>query len=155
MTMGGKFGVLKSCPMQVGWGHAAREFTPWLAQNIDKLGSAIGIPLEVVELPNARASVDILARNKANGSTVLIENQITVSNYSHLGLILTNLESSGAQTAVWIAADFSEEVLSALRWLNNKTAAAPCAFFAVRPRLLQIANSPYAPLFDVLERPSR
>lgn len=42
---------------------------------------------------------------------------------------------------------------SAIRWLNDHTVD-PFAFFAVRVRVVQIADSPRVPLFEVLERPS-
>ena len=58
-----------------------------------------------------------------------------------------------AQTVIWIARDFDESHLSAIRWLNDHTEA-PFAFFAVRVRVVQIADSPRVPLFEVLERPS-
>jgi hypothetical protein len=31
------------------WSHEAHEFTPWLADNLNKLGDAIGLELEMVE----------------------------------------------------------------------------------------------------------
>ena len=54
---------------------------------------------------------------------------------------------------VWIARDFREPHLSAVNWLNEHVGE-PFAFFAVKVRLVQIKNSPLAPIFDVLAKPS-
>ena len=84
---------------------------------------------------------------------MLIENQLEHGDHGHLGQILTYLTGLRAQTIVWVAADFREEHLSAVNWLNQNTVD-PFAFFAVRLRVVRIANSPYAPLFEVIERPN-
>lgn len=130
-------------------------FTPWLAANLDRLSQAIGIPLDLerAEAPVGRYSADILARNPQDGSAVLIENQLEPSDHTHLGQIMTYLTGLDAKTMVWVAPSFREEHLSALRWLNEHTVD-PFAFFAVRVRVVQIADSPLAPLFEVLERPN-
>ena len=54
---------------------------------------------------------------------------------------------------IWVAPTFREEHLSAIKWLNQHTVD-PFAFFAVRVRVVRIADSPYAPLFEVIERPN-
>ena len=54
---------------------------------------------------------------------------------------------------IWVAIDFREEHLSAVRWLNEHTLD-PFAFFAVKLRVLQIDDSPFAPLFEVVEQPN-
>ena len=58
-----------------------------------------------------------------------------------------------AHVVVWLAPQFREEHLSALRWLNQHTDER-YSFFAVRLRVVRIADSPLAPLFDVLEKPN-
>jgi hypothetical protein len=148
-------GRLNEVDPRKAWSHEALAFTPWLAANLDHLGEVLGISLE---LDRAEARVgpfaaDILARDSRNGSAVLIENQLAGSDHSHLGQILTYLTGLDAKTIIWIACDFREEHLSALRWLNEHTADA-FAFFAVRVRVMQIGESPLAPLFNVLEQPN-
>lgn len=63
---------------------------------------------------------------------------------------LTGLE---AKTVIWIAPEFRDEHLSAVRWLNEHTVE-PFSFFAIRVRVVKIGSSPLAPLFDVLEQPN-
>ncbi len=61
---------------------------------------------------------DILARDPRDDSTVLIENQLEHANLQHLGQVLTYLAGLKADTVVWIAKDFGEGHLSAIRWLT-------------------------------------
>ncbi|MFN3474713.1 MAG: hypothetical protein ACK4ZW_11795 [Blastomonas sp.] len=137
------------------WAHEAHSFTPWLADNLPRLSDAIGIPLELTgrEVGVGRYSADILATNPQDGSMVLIENQLEWSDHTHMGQILTYLAGLEAQVVIWLAPQFREEHLSALRWLNQHTDER-FSFFAVRLRVVRIADSPYAPLFDVLEKPN-
>ena len=149
------FASLVDVPLRDAWAHEALRFTPWLAANLDRLSPVIGIPLELAgtEMRVGTFNADILARNAADDSVVLIENQLEGSDHTHLGQIMTYLAGLEAQTMVWIAPSFREEHLSAIRWLNEHTVD-PFAFFAVRVRVVRIAESPFAPLFEVIERPN-
>lgn len=150
-----EFGELKEVALREVWGNEAQHFTPWLAEHLERLSDAIGVPMESegTEVAVGQFSADIVARNPADGSRLLIENQLEGSDHRHLGQILTYLAGVQAHTVIWVARDFDESHLSAVRWLNDHTAA-PFAFFAVRVRVVQIADSPLVPLFEVLERPS-
>ena len=156
MTM--QFGELKDVDLRVAWPNEARDFTPWLADNLERLGQVIGIPMELEgsEVKVEQFSADILARDSTDDSLILIENQLESTDHSHLGQILTYLAGLNAQTIIWVAKDFREAHLSAIRWLNQHTTD-PFAFFAVQVRVVRIGDdnsSPVAPLFEVLERPS-
>ena len=142
-------------PLREVWGHEAQEFTPWLVANMNRLSETIGLLMEPegTEVAVERFSADVVARNPADGSLVLIENQLEGSDHTHLGQILTYLAGVQAQTVIWIARDFDESHRSAIRWLNDHTIE-PFAFFAVRVRVVRIAESPLVPVFEVLERPS-
>lgn len=43
------FGELEKCPLREIWSDETVDFTPWLAENIEALGVAIGMELELVE----------------------------------------------------------------------------------------------------------
>lgn len=150
-----EFATLDDVMVRAAWSHEALNFTPWLAANLDRLSSAIGIPLELTgtEMQVGPFNADILARNVVDDSVVLVENQLESSDHTHLGQIMTYLAGLQAQTMVWVAPTFREQHLSAIRWLNEHTVD-PFAFFAVRLRVVRIANSPFAPLFEVIERPN-
>jgi hypothetical protein len=155
MTQTVEFGRLETVSLRAAWGLEATAFTPWLAQNLDQLGEALGIPLEHVqtEAPVTTFSADILARNPLDGSNVLVENQLEESDHGHLGQIMTYLAGLSAKTVIWVAPRFREAHLSAIKWLNENTTE-PFSFFAVEVRVVRIGDSPIAPVFDVVERPN-
>lgn len=150
-----RFDRLQDLAPREAWAHEALAFTPWLAANIDHLSDAIGIPLELTgqEVRVETFAADILARNPQDDSVVLIENQLKATDHTHLGQIMTYLAGLQAQTVVWIAPAFREPHLSAIRWLNEHTAEG-FSFFAVKLRVVRIADSPYAPIFEVIEKPN-
>lgn len=150
-----EFGVLVETDPRAAWPHEAHQFTPWLAQHLHLLSEQIGIPLELEgrEVAVQAFYADILARNLLDDSLVLIENQLSATDHGHLGQIMTYLAGLGAQTVVWIATEFREPHLSALRWLNDHTAEA-FAFFAVRVKVVRIGRSPFAPVLEVVVRPN-
>ena len=150
-----QFSNLVSVPLREAWPHEASDFTPWLTRNLEQLSSVIGIPLELVdsEVGVEEFSADVLARNPTDDTRVLIENQLEGSDHTHLGQILTYLAGLDSRTVVWIARDFSSAHLSALRWLNDHTSD-QFAFFAVQVKVVQIADSRLAPVFEIRERPS-
>jgi len=149
-----EFGRLQDLALREAWAHEAHGFTPWLAENIDHLSEAIGMPLELTgqEVAVETFSADILAQNPQDGTVVLIENQLEQTDHTHLGQIMTYLAGLDAQTVIWIASGFREPHLSAIRWLNEHTADG-FSFFAVKLRVVRIGESPYAPIFEVLEHP--
>ncbi|HEY3798526.1 MAG TPA: hypothetical protein VGL58_09235 [Caulobacteraceae bacterium] len=155
MTDAPTFATLEDVNPREAWVHEAQNFTPWLAENLNRLGEAIGIPLEHVRSEAAveTFAADILARNPQDDTLVLIENQLEASDHGHLGQIMTYLAGLSAQTIIWVAPSFREPHLSAIRWLNQHTADT-FAFFAVKLRVVRIGGSPFAPLFEVLERPN-
>lgn len=146
---------LQPVNIRQAWAHESNDFTPWLFDNLDALGEAIGIRLEGEgqEVKVGAYSADIIARNSLDGSRVLIENQLECSDHTHLGQIMTYLAGLEARTIIWVASAFKEEHLSAIKWLNENTND-QFAFFAVRVAVVQIAGSPYAPIFDVSARPN-
>ena len=153
------FGALEDVEPTSAWPHEARDFTPWLAANLGRLGEALGIELELVStesrLPtdDDRFSVDIHAVNISDSSTVLIENQLTTTDHTHLGQILTYVAGLEAKSLIWIAPQFRKSHLAAIRWLNMNTSEI-FSFFAVKLRVVKIGASPFAPLFEILEQPN-
>ncbi len=150
-----ELGTLIEVDLREAWDHEAHSFTPWLAAHLDCLSSVIGIPLELEGREVAVDSfwADILARNLHDDSLVLIENQLEGTDHTHLGQIMTYLAGLNTHTVVWIAADFREAHLSAMKWLNENTID-PFAFFAVKVKAVRIGASPIAPVFEVLSRPN-
>lgn len=151
-----ELGKLERVTVRKAWRHEAHDFTPWLAENLDRLSTELGIDdleLEGTEVTVGPYRADIVARIPQEGSSVLIENQLERANLQHLGQVLAYLAGLEAKIVVWVATGFDESHLSAIRWLNNHTTD-PFAFFAVRVSVVRIGESPLAPVFEVIERPN-
>ncbi len=118
-----EFADLNEINLRTAWPDEAHDFTPWLSQNLNRLSQAIGIPMELedTEVAVQEFSADILARNPTDNTLILIENQLEPTDHTHLGQILTYLAGLNAQTIIWIARNFREPHLSAVRWLNTHT----------------------------------
>ena len=150
-----ELGTLEEVELRQAWPHEAHSFTPWLAAHLDGLSEAVGIAMELEgrEVAVEEFSADILGRNTRDDSLVLIENQLTRTDHSHLGQIMTYLAGLEVSTVIWIAEGFREAHLSAIRWLNDHTID-PFAFFAIKVRAVRIADSPVAPVFEVVVKPN-
>lgn len=150
-----EFGSLESIPLREAWPHEAKDFTPWLADNLELLSDVLDLRLELTdkEVSVDEFSADILAHDSRDDTAVLIENQLEGSDHTHLGQILTYLAGLEAKIVIWIAQDFTEAHLSAMRWLNDNTND-QFAFFALQVRAVRIGNSPVAPVLEVREKPS-
>lgn len=147
-------GRLVGVSAREAWEHETHDFTPWLSENLDQLGEAIGLKLEAegTEVAVGPFSADILAKDIL-GRIVLIENQLEATDHNHLGQILTYLTGLDAEIVIWVATDFREQHLSAINWLNENTNDR-FSFFGIRLRVIKIDKSLPAPIFDVLARPN-
>lgn len=150
-------GTLKKVEIREIWEHEATEFTPWLAkqENIDMLGSAIGLDLivEAEEKDVGPFRADILCKDVATNNLVLIENQLERTDHKHLGQLLTYATGLNAVSIIWIAAEFNEEHRATLDWLNKITGQ-EYNFFGVQIELYKIGNSQIAPDFTVVSKPN-
>lgn len=134
-----------------------RTFTPWLSQpeNLARLARPLGVEIELaaIEVNSGTFRTDILARNSADGTTVVIENQFGRSDHDHFGKVMTYLAAHDAKTVVWIAEAFADEHRAALTWLNDNTPE-DVGFYAVVPRLMRIAGSPPGLRIEVVIAPN-
>ena len=105
------------------WKDEARNFTPWLAKNLDLLGKELGMELKLdqTEVPVGPYYLDILARDADKGVRVAIENQLEETDLGHLGQLLTYATGCGAHVAIWVAPEFGYEHAQALHRLNEWT----------------------------------
>ena len=151
-----EMGELTDIDVKKVWQHEARDFTPWLAENLWRLSDTLGIELgsEKTEVQiSGGYRADILCKNLADDSLVLIENQLERADLQHLGQVMAYLAGLKARVIVWVARDFEEAHRSAFRWLNANTTE-EFGFFAVRIRAVSIEGSLPAPLFEVIESPN-
>ncbi|CAN7183672.1 DUF4268 domain-containing protein [Rhizobium sp. LjRoot254] len=151
-----KLGKLITLSAKSVWLYEAQTFTPWLAQNLDLLGEALGIgelELKSTEVPAGEFRLDILAEDDG-GNPVLIENQFGKTDHGHLGQLITYMASQRKDaTAIWIAETIREDHRAAIDWLNATTKDG-FDFFAVEVEALQIGDSDPAPFFRVVAQPN-
>ncbi len=123
------------------WEHEALDFTPWLADNLQRLGDVLELKLEhpQTEVPVGPYFLDILARGADEDVLVAIENQLEETDLHHLGQLLTYATGLRAQVAVWVAPEFGYEHAQALHRLNEWTKES-IRFFGVKVEVFKKAR---------------
>jgi hypothetical protein len=149
-----QIGRLESVPLRTLWSSEARDFTAWLAENLEFLSQALGTDLSLLEQEGAAGafSVDLVAED-ASGQQVVIENQLERTDHDHLGKLITYLSNLDAKMAVWITSDPRPEHEQAVHWLNE-VVPADTAFYLVKVEAYRIGDSPPAPQLIVVAGPS-
>ena len=137
------------------WPNEARDFTPWVAQNLDLLGEKLGVQLELVsqEEPVGPFYLDLLAKNVNDGTLVAIENQLDWSNHIHLGQLLTYAAVLDVRSVVWVAYGFTNEHGQVINWLNKWTGDS-IRFYGVEVWVTKTIDSSLTPHFNVAASPS-
>ena len=141
--------------LREAWPNEARDFTPWLADNIAQLGEALGMDLELQQTEAAVGgySLDVLAIDLNQNRPVIIENQLDTTDHDHLGKLLTYAAGYDANVIIWLTNDFRDEHRAALDWLNQRTDE-QTQLFGVVVELWRIGESPLAPHFKVVASPN-
>lgn len=152
-----KLGRLKKVDVRDVWSKEADDFTPWLAieENLALIGETIGLELELEaqEKNVGPFRADLLCKDTATDSWVLIENQLERTDHTHLGQLLTYAAGLNAVTIVWVAARFAEDHRAALDWLNEVTGS-NINFFGLEIELWRIGESEVAPKFNIVSKPN-
>jgi len=150
-----ELGTLAEVDLRGIWDYEARDFTPWLKENIDRLNQVLGLDIEITEREGAVGpfAVDLVGKDLSSGRTVIIENQLEPTDHTHLGQLLTYTAGRGAKIVIWISPQFREEHRQALDWLNENTGEDQ-VFFGVEIKLVRIDNSRPAPLFKLVSQPN-
>lgn len=152
-----QLGRIQKVELRDYWKKEDKDFTPWLAkeENIQLLSETIGIDLEVIaqEQNVGPFRADILCKDVATDQYVLIENQLEMTDHTHLGQIMTYAAGLNAVTIIWIARKFDDEHRAALDWLNRITDTT-FNFFGIEIGLVKIGDSLAAPIFDIVAQPN-
>lgn len=136
------FGKIKKVNVRDIWQHEAHDFTPWLAENIEKLGESVGMDLELIEQEASVGSfsLDILAKDLSTGHHIVIENQFGDTDHDHLGKMLTYAAGFDASKVIWISENVRDEHRQTIEWLNQRTDT-DTQFFAIEVEVFKIDDS--------------
>ncbi len=148
-----KLGKAHELPLATVFDGEAREFTPWLSENLERLATELGFELQTdeIEVSVGAFKADIRAKT-TDDKSVVIENQFNATDHSHLGQLLTYASGLNAEVVIWVAERVREEHRAAIDWLNDK--AADADFFAVEARAVKIDDSLPAIFWDVVSSPN-
>jgi hypothetical protein len=148
-------GRLTTVPARDVWPDEAYDFTPWLLANVDVLSDLLGMDLvlEVAEHPVGDFSLDLKGYDEATGETVIVENQLAVSDHKHLGQIITYAAGTDPTTIVWVTTGFRPEHRAAIDWLNQRTDE-NTRVFGVVIHVVRIGTSEPAPNFELVAQPN-
>ena len=124
------------------WPHESLDFTPWLANNLDRVGQAIGLKLELVQQEKLIGSLwlDILAKESESGALVAIENQLEWTDIDHLGRLLVYAAGCEAKVAILVAPEFMHEHAKLLHQLNE-WAGSNASFYGVKVEAIKKTGS--------------
>ncbi len=151
------FGRLEQVELRTVWVSEESDFASWISRSdsLAMLGEALNLELELENMegwvtPSPRG---VVCRTRGAGGYVVIANQLEHTDQSHLGQLLTYAAELKAVTMVWVAAHFTQEDQNTLNWLNEVTGQS-IQFFGLEVELWRIGDSPLAPKFKVVCKPS-
>lgn len=150
-----QLGRLQALDPRTVWAHEAHNFTPWLLANADALSAVLGIDIELsgAEHPVGGFALDLVGRDLTNNCVLIVENQLTATDHSHLGQILTYAAGTDAGTIIWMATSFREEHRQAMDFLNG-LGGEDVRFFGVEIGVVKIGDSQPAPNFKLRVQPN-
>ena len=150
-----KINKIEELELSKVFGKEDEGFTPWLCDNIDRLGDVVGIcmsePLAEQRLDSLRP--DIIATTEDGEQTVIIENQYQKSDSYHLGKLISYVAYKKADYAILITESVKEEHRLAVKELNACNYG-KCSFFIVTANVIKIGGSEPALKFCVVEQPT-
>lgn len=142
------------------WQGEAADFTPLLAEQLDVIGSEIGVDFASIgehEVPTAGGRrIDIVAQG-ADGAEFVIENQYGRGDHDHLTRGLAYAVARRARGLVVVAEQHRDEFRAVAQYLNDLAeldSDRGIAVWLIEARAVRIETSPWAPLFAVVVEPN-
>ena len=149
-------GRLARVPIRDVWARECPDFAPWLAEpeNLAALGEAVGRRLVAPALERSAAGcrADIVCRDAAAGTRVVIEAQFGRSDHRHLGQLIAYATAFDAAAAILLAREFRGVHREAIDRLNLQGGGG-VRYYGVELEMLKVDDSLPAPLFTVVARP--
>ncbi|HEX9995225.1 MAG TPA: hypothetical protein VGB14_20050 [Acidimicrobiales bacterium] len=146
--------------LREAWKGEAADFTPLLAEQLDAIGSVIGVDLASVgasEVPTTGGRrIDVVAHD-ADGSEFVIENQYGTADHDHLTRGLAYAVARRARGLVVVAEQHRDEFRAVAQYLNELAELDQergIAVWLVEARAVRIDDSPWAPLFTAVVAPN-
>lgn len=150
-----RFGRLKEA-----WKGEASDFTPLLAEQLDAIGSVIGVDLASIGASEVQTAggrrIDIVASG-TDGSEFVIENQYGRGDHDHLTRGLAYAVARRARGLVVVAEEHRDEFRAVAEYLNDLAehdAERGIAVWLVEVKAVRIEESPWAPLFVTVVEPN-
>ncbi len=148
------FGTLEMVDPVSVWEEGAEDFAPWFLAHSRQLGDVLGLEAGLSDARqfNTKSATGVVGRDDTGADVVVVSSQEAEADDSDLGRALGMAASSGAATVALVSAKFNEEQLQALAWLNSQTKSG-VQWYAIEMRVVRIADSPAAMLFDLVASP--
>lgn len=124
------------------WQEDGIEFARWLSENLQLLGEALHMDLELVRLqpPSGWFPLNILAKEVGSNASVVIAAQLGQSAHSVLGRLAGSAAAQDARILIWVTPRFRPEHRQALEMLNERTPGQIEAY-GVEMRAIKIGDS--------------
>jgi hypothetical protein len=142
------------------WTGEAADFTPLLAEQLDTLGSAIGVYLASIGTSEVQTAggrrIDIVA-HVDDGSEFVVENQYGRGDHDHLTRGLAYAVARHARGLVVVAEQHRDEFRAVAAYLNDLAeldSERGIAVWLVEAQAVRIGDSPWAPLFTPVVEPN-
>ena len=150
-----KLGTIKKVDLRNIWKKEDKEFTPWLKENIESLSEKLAI--EIIDIQTEENigdfKLDIIGKDANSNKFIAVENQLELTDHTHLGQLITYSAGINAGIIVWIAKELREEHIRALEWLNENSIP-DILFFGVEVHVISIDDSNPAVDFRVIVKPN-
>lgn len=146
---------MEKVPVRELWPREDYGFTPWLADNINVLGDALGLDIELVSLeaPVGFSALDILACDRGDDRLVAIENQFGTSDDDHLERLQSYASHYDANVKVLISEKLTYRHMDKIDQFNRRNDG-DRKLYGVVIEAWKEADSAPMPFFRVLSAPN-
>jgi hypothetical protein len=148
------FGTLEQVDPESVWEEGAEYFAPWFLAHSKQLGRVLGLRagLSDARQYTTKSASGVLGRDDSGEDVIVVSSEHAVAADPDLGRALGMAAASGAATVALVSARFDDEQLQALTWLNSQTKSG-VKWFGIEMKVVRIADSPPAMLFELVASP--